>query len=158
MRTFTERNDVVGEKHGGHAILAGRTSMRDLWNRVTVLYKRQITGSGYAEYTDAQDATSQTTYRTVNYFIVENDFIRNTAAAQAVRDKYLAWHKDQKWRVTLAVWGVANAHLEPLDKIAITSPRMPGAWTAKEFYIESVAPRLCRPDQVGLATLVCREV
>jgi hypothetical protein len=67
-------------------------------------------------------------------WILEADLLRDATAAAWARDAWLAYLKDQKYAVELAV-KPAWIHLEPFDHVAVTSTRMPGDWTAKEFLI-----------------------
>ena len=159
VKTITESDDVLSPSYGGHPIKVGRTQLVDLYNLIYLLYQKNVTGSGYRSYVQASSTPSQTTYRTVGTLMIENDFVRDETAADAIALKYLNWHKDQKWRATLPVWGLPNIHLEPMDKIAITSPRMPGGWVAEEFYIESIRKTLAQsgnPSSVDKVILVCR--
>lgn len=157
VKTLTEADDVLDEASGGGPIRVGRTALADLYNEVFVLGAKRLAGGGYGDVATAEDATSQSDYRMTRTLIVENDFIRDPTALQAVAGIYLAWHKDQRWRATVDAFGPPVLHLEPCDKVAITASRMPGGWTAKGFWVESVAWSLGRPGQVDLATLTLRE-
>lgn len=158
VKTFTEASDVLDEQAGGGPIQVGRTSLADLYNQVMMLGAKRINGDGYGTPITVSDEPSQTTYRMIRTLIIENDFVRDATALDAIADIYLAWHKDQKWRATIRAAGEPCVHLEPCDKISITSTRMPGGWTAKAFWIERLQFEVARPGLADLATLVCREV
>ncbi len=158
QKTFTEGADVPDEKAGGGPIQVGRTSLADLYNQVIALGAKRLNGNGYGTTITTYNTPSQTTYRMTRTLLVENDFIRDTAALTAIAGILLGWHKDQKWRATVYAAAEVCVHLEPCDKVSITSTRMPGGWTAKAFWVERIALEVCRPNLADLVTLVMREV
>lgn len=155
--TLTEADDVLDEQAGGGPIRVGRTALADLYNEIFVLGAKRLAGDGYGDYATAEDATSQSDYRMTRSLIIENDFVRDATALQAIADVYLAWHKDQRWRATVRALAWPVLHLEPCDTISLTSPRMPGGWTTKAFLVERIQWDLLRPGRPSLATLTLRE-
>lgn len=156
-KTLTEADNVLSVEAGGGPIRVGRTSLADLYNQVYVLHTKRLSGAGYGGYIAVEDATSQASYRMKRALILENDFVRDAVAADAIADALLAWHKDQKWRTTLTIYAPPALHLEPCDKVSITASRLPGGWTAKAHWIESTAKQLGRPGQLDSITLTLRE-
>jgi len=160
QKIITETDDVLGPGSGGHPIKVGRSSHATLLNRIYFRYKREVVTGNYFSLVDVSDAASKAAYRTENTLLIENDFVRDATAATAIANKYLAWHKDVKWIATIPVLALPTLHFELMDKIAITSSRMPGGgWTAKEFWVERIERTLSPPgQQPDRCVLVCREV
>ena len=154
---LSEPQDVIGPENGGGPIRAGRTSPNLLYNDIQMRFRRDPLSREYRRTVKAEDAASQAAYRTKNTLKIDNDFMWQEISAAAVVAKYLAWHKDPRWRVLLRVFGLPSLHLELLDKIAITSDRMPGAWTAKPFYVEQIRRSCSQGESIDVADLVGRE-
>lgn len=155
--TLSEVDHVLDAASGGGPIRVGRSALSDLYNQVYVLHGKRLAVGDFAGYATAADATSQADYRMVRTLIIENDFVRDATAAQAIADAYLAWHKDQRWRATSPCLARPVLHVEPCDKVAVTAARMPGGWTAKTFWVERIQLELGRQGQADLAVLTLRE-
>ncbi|MBI4241120.1 MAG: hypothetical protein HY613_05335 [Candidatus Rokubacteria bacterium] len=159
QKTITEKTDALDEAHGGHAARVGRTRLTDLINHVWLGYAREVVTGNYLSVVEVADAASQTTYRTDNGLKLENDFIRDATAAAAVANKYLAWHKDVRWRAVMTLPGMPNLHLELLDQLGLSIQRMPGGgWGNKPFRIEQIRRRILPAGGISTATLTLLEV
>jgi len=150
LKTFTEYADTLGP------ITVGLTPLADLRNVVAVRYQRDPWDGRYRGYTEASDAASQGTgnpptpgYNRVALFELDAWCLGDATAAVVSRDAWLSWLKRQRYQVELTTFP-EWLHLEPWDRIAITSSRMPGDWAAKEFVIQTVQRRVgAQPTAVG---------
>jgi YVTN family beta-propeller protein len=145
------------------------TPLDDIYNVVGVRYAPDPWTGVATGYTEATGTASQGTgnpptpgYNVTRRWLQDFDLIRDATAAAWARDAWLTWLQDQHYLVDL-VASPEWIHLEPWDRIAVTSTRMPGDWTAKAFLIQSVRKSLGRPadeassDRDDRILLTCRE-
>jgi hypothetical protein len=164
LHTFTEAEDLVAP------IRVRMTPLAEIFNVVGIRYCPDPWTGDTTAYTEDEDTDSQGTgnpatpgYGMVTRWLQDFDLIRDATAAAWARDAWLDWLKDQRYLIDLQSvpeW----IHLEPWDRVAVTSTRMPGDWTAKEFLVQAARRELSRPagsDEPNTAddriVLTCRE-
>ena len=156
IKTFTEADDVIAP------IRVGLTPLRELYNVVGIRYAPNADGH-WGGYVEQADTVSQGMghppapgYGTVNRWLQDFDLVRDATTAGVAAARWLAWLKDQVFRVTLQV-PIEWIHLEPWDCVAVSSDRMPGGWAAKKYLIQSARKRLGEPEGPDTIMLVARK-
>ncbi len=158
VKTLTENDDVLHPETGGRPVQIGRTRLSELFNRVVHRYNKDFVTGEWRGSKTVSDAGSQAQYRMTRTLALDNEFVRDDAAALAIANRYLLWHKDQKWRAQMMVAGLPNLHLEPMDVVAVASVGTIRGWTNKPFIIERLDKRLGDPKGLDSIGVTCREL
>lgn len=156
LAALAETEDILAP------IRVGLTPLGDIVNTVGIRYQPDPSGSDWWGYLERIDAASKGTGNppTPGYHVdkrLVRDFwmLRDGPAAGKVADNWLAWLKDQRYVCEFPLrpeW----IHLEPWDHLGITSARMPGDWSNKEFIVLDIRKQLGDAEEADTIVVTAR--
>jgi len=99
-----------------------KTNRDDVINKITLHYDKDwasTTGTPYQQIAEAEDVTSQGKFGVCERVeLFSFDFVTNTVMAESLRDFYLAYYKDRKWKHSFTTF-LDNIELDFQDVVTL---------------------------------------